>query len=74
MGRKRSNINDIIEFWVPRDGQPLNLDEQIRRAREKGKLVVVYRSGRNDLAEQTSELLRHNRNITAEQTKSGVTR
>lgn len=74
MGRKQVDINDIVELWVPHDGQPLDLEEQIQQAREKGKLVVVYRSGRNDLTEQTGELLRHNRNITAEQTKPGATR
>jgi len=74
MGRKQVDINDIVELWVPHDGQPLDLDEQIRRAREKGKMVVVYRSGHADLAEQTSELLRYNRNIAAGQTESGSTR
>lgn len=74
MGRKQVDINDIVELWVPHDGQPLDLDEQIRRAREKGKMVVVYRSGHADLVEQTGELLKHNRNITEGQAKLGATR
>ena len=52
MGRKQSDSNDIIELWVAYDGRrPLDLEAQIQQVREKGKLVVVCRSGRNNLAE-----------------------
>ena len=74
MGRKQIDINDIVELWVPRDGEALDLDEQIRRVREKGKMVVIYRSGHADLAEQTSELLRNNRSIAVGQAELGSTR
>ena len=52
---------DIAEIWVTRHTEHQFLQEQVQRLIKEGYQVVIYRSGREDLSQMTSELLQANR-------------
>ena len=49
-----------IEIWVSNNVSESELDQCIERCRQCGMPIVVYRSGRGDIADLTSMLLRNN--------------
>ena len=62
----------VIEVWLTRQEQEdperkQQLKEIYRMAKEKRCLVAVFLSGREELGELTSALLRHNREKLARQ-------
>ena len=52
--------NDIIELWVPNDTDEALVQAVYEKHKRSCKLVVVYRSGKNDLVVQTQSLLAAN--------------
>ena len=54
-----SNQN-IIEIWVPNDTDEALVQAAYEKYQDSCKLMVVYRSGKNDLVAQTQSLLAAN--------------
>ena len=62
----------LVELWLTREEQQ---DQEIKRklegvyseGKEQGWMVAVFLSGREELSELTSVLLRHNRDKLAQQ-------
>lgn len=64
--------SELVEVWLSREDQASQdvqerLWEVYRRCAEEKYTVVVFYSGRQDLAEETSALLLYNRRRSAEQ-------
>ena len=55
----RKNIEEV-EIWVPNGTSENELNLKVAAIQAQGKRVIVFRSGRGDLAELTGELLKRN--------------
>ena len=51
---------DIVELWVPHGTDEALVQAVYAKYRESCKLVVIYRSGKNDLTTETQALLSAN--------------
>ena len=61
----------IVCVWLTKDessdaATPTQIKDIIAQFRPKKYLVVIFRSGTQELTESTRELLRYNRRLTAE--------
>ena len=61
----------IVCVWLTKDessdaATPARIKNVIAKFRPKKYLVVIFRSGTQELTESTRELLRYNRRLTAE--------
>lgn len=61
--RQKRNAKRELEIWSPTTESRESLDARIAACQAQGACVIVYRSGRGDLANLTGDLLRNNREI-----------
>ena len=52
-----------VELWVPNGTSKASLDTRIAALQAQGNRVIVFHSGRGDLAELTGDLLRINKDL-----------
>lgn len=61
--RQKRNAKREVEIWSPTTEPKESLDARIAACQAQGACVIVYRSGRGNLASHTGDLLRHNKEI-----------